>query len=118
MTERIVPQPDPQLAPDNNPSAALEASRVIKASPGVLYGLSGYNANAGTRYIQLFNSTTLPADTAVPVLTIPVATGASFNIDFGAYGMGFSVGIVVCNSSTGPTKTIGAADSWFTPRFK
>jgi hypothetical protein len=118
MTERIVPQPDPQLAPDNSPSTALEASRVIKASPGVLYGLSGYNGNAGTRYIQLFNSTTVPADTAVPVLALPVAAGAAFNFDFGPYGMGFSVGIVACNSSTGPTKTVGAADSWFTPRFK
>jgi hypothetical protein len=118
MTERIVPQPDPQLAPFNASSTALEASRIVKASPGVLYGLSGYNGNAGTRYIQFHNSMTLPADTAVPVLTLPVAAGAAFNFDFGAYGMGFSLGIVVCNSSTGPTKTIGAADSWFTARYE
>jgi hypothetical protein len=118
MTERIVPQPDPQLAPDNSPSTALEASRVIKASPGVLYGLSGYNANAGTRYIQLFNATAVPADAAVPVFTYPVAAGAPFNIDLGVYGMGFSIGISVCSSSTGPTKTVSAADCWFTPRFK
>lgn len=118
MTERIIPQPDPLLAPDNNPSVALEASRVIKAGPGVLYGLSGYNANAGTRYIQLFNSITVPADAAVPVFTVPVATGQPYSIDFGAYGMGFTTGIAVCSSSTGPTKTVSAADAWFTPRFK
>jgi len=118
MTERIIPQPDPLLAPDNNPSAALEASRVIKASLGVLYGLSGYNANAATRYIQLFDSTTVPVDGAVPVFTIPVATGQPYSIDFGVYGMGFKTGIAVCSSSTGPTKTVSAADCWFTPRFK
>ena len=55
-------------APDMDTSAALEASSVSKASAGVLYGFSASNTNAAGRWIQFFNSATLPADTAVPVL--------------------------------------------------
>ena len=105
-------------APSNVSSTAYEASHVVKSSAGVLFSMTGHNsANAG-QFIQFHNATSLPADTAVPVLIFFVPSKTSFSLDFGGkFGRYFSTGIVVCNSSTGPTKTIGAANCWFDVQY-
>lgn len=92
---------------------ALAASAVVKASPGTVYGVTFTNTNGSTRYLQFYNKIAVPDDAAVPFLSIPVATAASVTIDFGVYGIPFSTGICVANSSTAATKTIGSADSFF-----
>lgn len=58
--------------------------------------------------------TTQGADSAVPAIVITVAASSNFTIALPATGLPFSTGISVCNSSTGPTKTIGSADCFFT----
>lgn len=95
-------------------STANEASRVLKASPGKLHSLSGYSARTSSQFIQLFNSTTVPADTAVPVLTFTVPASSNFSFDFGFPGIPLSTGIAVSNSGTQQTKTIGSADVYYT----
>jgi hypothetical protein len=95
-------------------STAYETSHVIKAGPGYLTSLVGYNSKASAQFIQVFNSATVPADTAVPVFTQTVAASSNFLINIPAAGAKFTTGIAVSNSSTGPTKTIGSADCWFT----
>jgi len=100
-------------ATTNVSSAAYEKSHVIKASAGRLYSLTGYNSGV-SQFYQMHDSSTLPADTAVPACVVWVAAGTNFSFDYGDVGRPFTNGIVICNSSTGPTKTIGAtADSWF-----
>lgn len=106
-----------QDPPQNYSSAAYEASAVVKSSKGALYGLSGYNSKASTQFIQIHDASALPADTAVPKITITVPASSNFSVDFGQYGKWFQNGIVVSNSSTGPTKTIGSADVFFEVRF-
>jgi hypothetical protein len=115
----VAPQASSSAAttPTNSTSTAEEASRVVKASAGTLYGFSFYNNNAATRYVQFFNTASLPADAVIPTLTIPVATQQSVHVDFGIYGRRFDTGIVVCNSSTDTAKTIGAADSLFDVQY-
>ncbi len=117
MSLQVVPNDNTFNAPANNPSTGLEAGRVLKASPGVLYGLSGLNTGAAA-FVQLFDSATVPADSAVPVEVIAVGAGASFNIDFGMHGKSFGIGMSACISSTAAIKTIAGAVGFFAPRFK
>ncbi len=98
-------------------SIAYEASHVLKNAAGVLIAVVGYNSG-GAQFIQLFNSATVPADTAVPVLVQAVAATANFVINVPITGLPFSTGIAISNSSTGPTKTLGSANCYFTAVVK
>ncbi len=97
--------------------AAYVASKIVKATAGTLYRVTGYNSKATAQFIQLHDAASLPADTGVPVVIATVAGVSNFTIEFGQLGRGFATGIVVCNSSTGPTKTIGSADCWFDVQY-
>lgn len=92
-------------------SAALEASRVLKAAPGTLVAVIGYNGKASAQFIQLHDAAAVPADGAAPVAAFTVPAASNFSLDI---PIAFGTGIVVCNSSTAATKTIGAADCFFT----
>lgn len=103
--------------PDLDTSAALEASSVTKASPGVLYGFSASNTNATGHWIQFFNSTTLPADTTVPVLEFQIGAEGTISAEW-PRGRAFSTGIVWCISSTNGAKTIAGATALVDVSYK
>ena len=105
------------LLPVNARSVAYEASRVAKSGAGLCFGLSGYNSKVSAQFILVFDAQTVPADGAVPETIISVPAASNFSLDYGYHGRAFTQGIVVCNSSTGPTKTIGSADCWFDVQY-
>lgn len=113
-----VPDGTSTYAPTNATVTAYSSNLVIKGSAGVLFAITGYNSSASDQFIQLFNATSVPSDGAVPVIIFKVRTTRNFSLTFGKFGRFFSTGIVICNSSTGPTKTIGASDCWFDAQFK
>ena len=104
--------------PTNATTTAYASSLIIKAAAGALYSITGFNSKTTAQFIQIHNTTTLPIDTSVPVLIFYVAGLSNFAFDLNPYGRYFSTGITICNSSTGPTKTIGAADCWFDAQYK
>jgi hypothetical protein len=104
-------------APNNATGAGLVASQIVKVAPGNLYRISGYNTGAAA-FVQLFDSATLPADTAVPTVVIPVAANAAFLLDYGVFGRKFANGIAMCTSSTAATKTITAAQATMDAQYQ
>lgn len=106
----IVPEGNSAWACSNG-GAMGAASGVIKASAGKLYVVTVTNDNGAARWIQFYNTTSVPADTAVPVISVKLAAGAAMQLSWGALGRYFSTGICWANSTTGPTKTIGSADT-------
>lgn len=89
-------------------SVMQAASLIAKKEAGSLLAVFGYNSGPD-QYVQLHDSATLPADGDQPVASIFVPTG-NFNFDVPVAGFPFSSGIVICNSSTAFTKTLGATD--------
>lgn len=94
-------------------SAALETSRVVKATPGTLYWLEFYNTAGSVRYLQLHNAAALPSDGAVPLLSIPVAATTGTLTRLFIPGIWCSTGIVLASSSTQATLTVSSADGFF-----
>jgi hypothetical protein len=110
------PGEDEALEPLNATSPRLEASRVIKTGPGILFGFTVTNTNASAQFVQIFDAATLPADGAVPILSKSATAADATGFNW-IPGRTFLVGCIICNSSTQATKTIGAADCIFDCQF-
>lgn len=98
-------------------STALEVGHVIKNGAGRLYSLMITSTRTSAQFIQIHNTTSVPADTAVPVYSFYIPAASSISLSAEDIGDYFDTGISVCNSSTIATKTVGAADCFFTARY-
>lgn len=105
-----------EVAISNSTSTALDNDGpVSKASAGTLYGFQGYAAAAG--FVQVHNKASAPTNGNVPIIVIPVASGAPFSWDGGMRGRAFSTGIAFGFSTTGPTWTDGGANMWVDAQY-
>lgn len=103
--------------PLNDHSNALEASRVALSGYGYLIAFSVLNTNAGAQYIQLHDAATLPADGQTPAASFTVAGASNLTVAYTLPGRLFLRGIVICNSSTAATKTLGSGDCFFDVQY-
>ncbi len=98
-------------------SQGLLASGVVRATAGTVLTITALNTSASTRYLQLFNTTSVPADTAVPY-HCPIKVGAGESVCYALdEGLAFGTGICWATSSTAATKTVGAAEMWISVRY-
>jgi hypothetical protein len=105
------------VAPLNAFTRALANSLVVKRTQGKLYGLTVSSTNAAAQFCQVFDALGVPADASVPLISFSVPAGTAVGLYFGSVGRAFEQGIVVCNSSTQGSKTIGAADCLFDAQY-
>lgn len=93
-------------------AGALEASRIISATGANLQEIACTNTSASAVYCQVYNTATVPADTAVPVLSFAVPASSSASYD-NQQGIVFDTGICVAISTTAHVKTIATAVATF-----
>lgn len=114
MRESYAPQGEAHTPlPISSRSAVYEASRMAYAGECVLYGFHVYNSKVSQQFILLFDAEAIPADGQVPEVFWTVPASSQLDVAYTPHGRPHRQGITLCNSSTGPTKTIGAADCWF-----
>lgn len=108
-------RPTYECLPQNAHSNALVSSIAI-AGAHKMYGFTVNNTNAAAQFILIFDLATLPADGAVPAVSL-TAPGASDKGVLWLPPRKMLQGICICNSSTAGTKTIGAADCFFDVQY-
>lgn len=89
----------------------------VKASAGNIKSLYCHNLNGSPRYIQLHNTATTPAVSAVPLFTFLVPAGGVVQLDgafFGENGYNFTTGIAFAFSTDEGIYTAGTAADQFT----
>ena len=104
------------LWPHSIHSQALANALIVKRGPGKLYGFQGVNTGAA-QFILVLDALGVPAEGFIPCFPIYAKATDNFSAFFGDTGRTFQTGIVLCNSATAPTKTIGAADCFFDAQY-
>ncbi len=99
---------------NNANSRAVAASLVVKQNAGLCFGFTV--SSVAAQFILVFDASSLPAESTVPLLSFPVAATSTI-ANAWIPPRGFRNGIVLCNSSTQHTKTIGSADCIFDVQF-
>lgn len=109
--------PFPAGWPLNATSPALAKSIVVKTGIGKLFGFTVTSTNVAAQFVLLFDAIALPANGALPVAAFNVALTNSASAYYGSVGRAFTRGIVLANSTTQGTLTIGAADCLFDVQY-
>lgn len=102
--------------PFNYSSNAAEARCMVAGGASYLFGFTVSNANAATRFVQLFDSSTFPANGAVPRLSVSVATVADKEMLWYPPRR-MDAGIILCCSTTQNTLTLAGADHIFDVQY-
>lgn len=95
-------------------SRGVASSMVVNPTSGLIYGF--WVSSVAAQFIQVFDLNAVPADTAVPLLSFPVAATSGVGANW-IPPRAFRNGLVLCNSSTQHTKTLGSADCIFDVQY-
>lgn len=98
-------------------SPALQNSLVIYTGPCYVTVIAASSTNAAAQYIQVFDQTTLPSNGAIPEMLLQAAATSDKFVSYSLPGRFFRTGVVIANSTTAATLTIGAADCFFDVQY-
>jgi hypothetical protein len=91
-------------------SSAAEDSAVASDAPCYVDEIIATNTSGSTRFLHIFDSATLPADTTAPDVCIAIPAGQTVGWDpedaRSSRGTRFGNGCALCLSSTAATKTV------------
>lgn len=110
------PDEDEAQLPLNIHSPAYQLGLQVKTGPGYLFGFTAYSSNVAAQWVQVFDRVGAPASGEVPVVAFKVAAASHLYQNW-VPPRTFLVGIWLGNSTTGPTYTAGAADTFFDVQF-
>ena len=99
-----------------NKSSNVLASSIVIAGAHELFGFTVNNTNAAAQFILVFDLASLPADGAVPAISLTCPAVSDKGVVWLPQRKMLE-GIVICNSSTAGTKTVGAADCFFDVQY-
>lgn len=88
-------------------------SSYIVTGPIRVYGINVYSSSVAAQFILMWDRSILPADTSVPMFTFNIGASSALGVYYGEMGRVFHQGLVLCNSTTDTTKTIGSANCFF-----
>lgn len=101
--------------PSNKRSTVLAASIVI-AGAHEFFGFTVNNTKASAQYVLVFDQPTLPANGAVPDVSFTAAASSDKGVVW-LPARRMNRGIVIANSSTADSLTIGSADCFFDVQY-
>jgi hypothetical protein len=101
--------------PANKRSTVLTASIEI-AGAHELFGFTVNNTNAAAQYVLVFDLANLPADGAVPDVSFTAVAAADKGVVW-LPARRMNQGVVIANSSTADSLTIGSADCFFDVQY-
>lgn len=76
--------------PRNANSFALANSLTVFQGPGRLFGFTVSSTRTSGQFIQVHDASAVPANGAVPLLSIDIATVVSKGVYFGSFGRWFN----------------------------
>lgn len=101
------------LLPRSASSTVYSNLLVVQSGAVLAFGFSVYNSNASAQFILVFDTGQVPPSGAVPAVVFTAPGASNLPVAWAPGGRAFRSGLVLANSSTGPTYTPGSADCWF-----
>lgn len=109
--------PPPFRVPQNASSPVLANSIVASLGNARLYGFTATSTNVAAQWILVFDESAVPSNGKVPLFAFNVSAASAAAGYWGSVGRTFDRGIILCNSTTQGSLTIGAADCIFDVQY-
>ena len=100
-----------------NFNTGVKTNSVVVPGRIVAYGFTAYNTKASSQFINVFDANAQPGNGAVPLFSWALSANSGVGFGWQPNGRQFQTGLVLCNSSTDATVTIGSADCFFDVQF-
>lgn len=98
-------------------SLAYESFHIVTSGPSRLFGFEAYSSRSSAQWIQLFDTQATSPTGLIPVAIFTVGATSNLPIAYPWPGRWFNQGIIIANSTTGPTYTAGSADTFYDVQY-